>query len=509
MIFRIVTLAIWLIVGSQRPGEAAEIKVVTTSLCDVALSGRIQVDDATKLINLFKDPPNKSFPAEGLPPISAGGIAPPHRSRKFTRLCLDSPGGNFAEAVKLIKAILNFTRSSHALVTVVEAGKTCKSACALVFMAGRSEATETWPTISLRYMHPTAKVGFHGPLIPEIDEDVEPSLLAVAHRQGVRAVADLLDLDDDLYPRRLLTSFLRIPDYEFYDINTVDDAGRWGIRLFDYQSPKVLDTQQWLQLCQNLSDWQGQNKTEWAQRPDLALAARKEFASELKEMPSQKVSFARGVTWFTFGGFGPDADNRCTVKIERKSRDAIYVKFHKTAQPPEAFAARFQFIEQYPWDESNAEMQNAGDQAWRFYPPQRKLAEIQADIPRGDVWLGPYPDPSIDILTDGSWNFQGSSVAIEVKDRAWTITALSPSTGIQSGAILFKGVQNGEEVSGTAYVQSRNCAPRSFAVAGRIDDSRMFIFEGKPQRMRPRCGQHMDAEDGMLLFQFELRPLHY
>jgi len=63
---------------------------------------------------------------------------------------------------------------------------------ALVFMSGRRNVGDGY-MMTTRFMHPTAKLGFHGPFNGGEAESKDPQLLAKAQRAGVNAVADLVD----------------------------------------------------------------------------------------------------------------------------------------------------------------------------------------------------------------------------------------------------------------------------------------------------------------------------
>lgn len=76
---------------------------------------------------------------------------------------LASPGGSYSAGVKLADFFRNNT-----IATVVEAGDTCVSACAMAFLGGSS----FWPTGGIgtfidRTIEPGARVGFHSPYFTE------------------------------------------------------------------------------------------------------------------------------------------------------------------------------------------------------------------------------------------------------------------------------------------------------------------------------------------------------
>lgn len=82
-----------------------------------------------------------------------------HQDHRLRAVALDSPGGQIAEAMKIVGRIRGM-----GLVTVVPDGATCASACALVFAAG-----------TIKVVSPTAKLGVHGAANMHGEQDVQAS----------------------------------------------------------------------------------------------------------------------------------------------------------------------------------------------------------------------------------------------------------------------------------------------------------------------------------------------
>src|SRR5262245_30641935 len=82
-------------------------------------------------------------------------------------LCLNSPGGNFMEGLRIAKYLLTVA-ADHEVTTYVENGAACYSACALIFLAGRfnDRGGETYPA---RFLHVGGRLGFHAPYIDPSD----------------------------------------------------------------------------------------------------------------------------------------------------------------------------------------------------------------------------------------------------------------------------------------------------------------------------------------------------
>lgn len=198
--------------------------------CNVRLSGEIVEGDHTRLREIYdltgSGSQGKVF--------SGGQLAP-------SFLCLDSSGGSYAEALKIAK----FLTGSGAIATVVEAGRSCFSACAVIFMAGSNsfhlgQAPGRW-------LHVRGRLGFHAPFL---EKSKLPSRLSAddaitVYVSAQRAIAELIkafslsevDVDRQFFSRPWVRKslFLQMsltgPD-SLYEIDTIDRAGRWGIALF-------------------------------------------------------------------------------------------------------------------------------------------------------------------------------------------------------------------------------------------------------------------------------------
>ena len=150
------------------------------------------------------------------------------------RICLDSPGGSFAEGVRLARFLAGLS-------TGVDAGHRCESACFLAFMAGSFNRQEDRLIIPDRVMHPRARLGFHAPSIPTETRMFRPEEVTSAWKTALEAVAELirLRLDEPDYAFRdvLLDRLLRTGGDEMTYIETVGDAALYNITVFPVLLP--------------------------------------------------------------------------------------------------------------------------------------------------------------------------------------------------------------------------------------------------------------------------------
>src|SRR5262249_18532418 len=110
-------------------------------LCDIILDGAIATGDAKSIEQAF----------QGI----VGTVSPITIFPFF--LCLRSGGGDLREAVAIAEFLLR--AEGPTIETVVEDGRTCASACAVIFLAGRAPAARgAWPQ---RFLHPRGRLMFH------------------------------------------------------------------------------------------------------------------------------------------------------------------------------------------------------------------------------------------------------------------------------------------------------------------------------------------------------------
>lgn len=121
--------------------------------CIATMTGIIETGDLQKLKALRLDRlQRKTFWDDHYQDRSPG--------RTHITLCLNSDGGNFVEAIKIADHLI-----SEGIVTRIDAGARCLSACAWIFLGGTwLRITDTWEDqrYVARYLHVTGKLGLHG-----------------------------------------------------------------------------------------------------------------------------------------------------------------------------------------------------------------------------------------------------------------------------------------------------------------------------------------------------------
>lgn len=192
--------------------------------CAATLTGPIGDGDAEALKALITDL-RSAMEAEqrdalGLPPSE-----PVYTSFGTMRLCLDSPGGSLIEAIRMGDILY-----SEELGTGVARDKTCQSACAILFLAGTERLTGDGYTNPNRVLHATARLGFHAPSLVVPDNQYSKTQVEKAYRIAIAGLGELSkrkrswELSDDI-----LNTILTTPPSDMHFVETVFDAGKWGI----------------------------------------------------------------------------------------------------------------------------------------------------------------------------------------------------------------------------------------------------------------------------------------
>ncbi len=147
------------------------------------------------------------------------------------RLCLNSPGGNLYESL----VIVDFLRAAFAdLQTYVADGDLCASACSNLFLSGaHTFEGESYETIAMRAIAPTARLGVHAPriVLPDDGETYDAEEVAAVYDEAIRDSSLLFEfaqmVDDEGTP--YLTPYLyarsiESPPHDMYYVDTVADA---------------------------------------------------------------------------------------------------------------------------------------------------------------------------------------------------------------------------------------------------------------------------------------------
>ncbi|MBO9403083.1 YARHG domain-containing protein [Shimia sp. R9_3] len=174
------------------------------------------------------------------------------------RLCLNSPGGNMNEALH----ITEFLHSAFAdLQTYVADDDLCASACSLLFLSGaHTFEGESYETIAMRAIAPTAQLGVHAPRITGLDpntfyyaDDISQFYArAIKTSARIHRFAQITDDEGTPYLTPYLhTRSIETPDFDVYYVDTVADALLSQIPVTGVSYDVTLNTELITSICHN------------------------------------------------------------------------------------------------------------------------------------------------------------------------------------------------------------------------------------------------------------------
>lgn len=226
--------------------QAATITENDTSRCSVTLEGEIGAGDAQALYQIAErkgllEPPDSGEPSNS--PENA--------------LCLNSLGGSYLEG-RIMAEIVH----RYGITTRVEKDAVCFSACAFLFMAGRTRGYETDGTS--RYLDAKGRLGFHAPYL-QLDENEVFSGAELTSRMTTlnKILAEFIEFGSyssifdhrPMFSLALLGQMLSAGPDEMFEVRTIEDASRWGISLSGIPERRKIDENGLITACLNFQAW--------------------------------------------------------------------------------------------------------------------------------------------------------------------------------------------------------------------------------------------------------------
>ena len=302
------------------PTQAAEVGPGNAPVCELKLEGAIEAGDSEKLSAA----------------LSALGAAGGFDSRNVS-LCLNSLGGNYDEALKLMTTLLSVTN----VATVVDAGAECYSACAFLFLAGNAQRSEDGELAPNRTLDVRGTLGFHAPYLQTgTGTDVAAATIE-NFRRGVSAIAKMLEIDRrELIPRGLLAKALQVRSNELLYVDTIEKVGVWSIKLKGYKPPAALTSKMLDQACRNKDMWTNFSHTVLGRPADDTESLHGLRQSDFPEIrgSDEPIKLAGGRFRETLDLFGHEATNVCIIDVYSNEKNELYLSltmFPADQQQPE------------------------------------------------------------------------------------------------------------------------------------------------------------------------------
>ena len=302
------------------PTQAAEVGPGNAPVCELKLEGPIEAGDSEKL--------SAALHALG----AAGGF-----DSRNVSLCLNSLGGNYDEALKLMTTLLSVTN----VATVVDAGAECYSACAFLFLAGNAQRSEDGELAPNRTLDVRGTLGFHAPYLQTgTGTDVAAATIE-NFRRGVSAIAKMLEIDRrELIPRGLLAKALQVRSNELLYVDTIEKVGVWSIKLKGYKPPAALTSKMLDQACRNKDMWTNFSHTVLGRPADDTKSLHGLRQSDFPEIrgSDEPIKLAGGRFRETLDLFGHEATNVCIIDVYSNEKNELYLSltmFPADQQQPE------------------------------------------------------------------------------------------------------------------------------------------------------------------------------
>lgn len=238
-------------------------------------------------------------------------------------ISLDSPGGSFAEAVRLMTLF-----RERNIATYVGENADCLSACAVAFMAGTTSAVNS--RALSRTLHPTARLGFHAPsLSVPAGRQVESSELGRAYDVALRTMAELVDRMSDLdIPPSLISTMLATPPDDMFVLRTVDDTNRWKIDI-------DTDDRDWSPTAADIVN--ACNNTEWWREGLSAIESHDRSANYAIGQAEAMTRQSLGNATVSIVRVNEENGNTCFA-VPRNFRGTYLELFYSTSNPDDVVA---------------------------------------------------------------------------------------------------------------------------------------------------------------------------
>jgi hypothetical protein len=287
------------------PAQGAQLGPGRSGVCQLTLKGPIEEGDSDKLAKELD-------------------FAPLDRGIADARLCLDSPGGNYDEGLKLVTLVLKHTN----VATVIDRGAECYSACAFLFLAGNAQKSEDGELGPDRTLDVRGTLGFHAPYLTSATSTDATEATIENFRRGVSAIAKLLEIDRrELFPRGLLAKALQVGPEELLFVDTVEKAGVWSIKLKGYKLPAALSSHLLDQACRNKDLWTNFSHTVLgrpAEDPEELHGLRQSDFPEIRGS-NEPIKLAQGKHRETLDMFGYEATNFCVADVYLDSKKRLFL----------------------------------------------------------------------------------------------------------------------------------------------------------------------------------------
>ena len=228
----IAALGLWLtLIG---PAAALQLRLVNADPegCNARATGPIEPGDSARIARLLP-----------------GGSEGAQYFDAAPRLCFNSAGGDFIEAVEIAEYLRHTGISSH-----VAEGESCLGPCALAFLGGTRASFEGGVVRALdRSIHAAARLGFRAPGLELPDDDLTEDAVQQAFQQAQQATAAIFgSLNILSISRDFALAVFSVPG-DYLHVDTVARSIDAGIRVEGLRPlPDQMSQDQLREICERI-----------------------------------------------------------------------------------------------------------------------------------------------------------------------------------------------------------------------------------------------------------------
>lgn len=374
-------------------------------------------------------------------------------------LKLHSAGGSFLEAIRLGHEVRR-----RGIGTYVDDGAICLSACALVFMSGTQHLGDG-DTAPLRTLHYRGKLGFHAPYVDlksfaGVPDEALRSFLVQSYQTAISAASELTILAiEGRWRASLVRQMLETSANDFLIIDTVNEAGRWGIQVAGIPEAQIDDENLLRVACINFHLWDADAFSgEAISRSGAPLPADLELQKSLFEqwlgdnmnsrIEKETADLGVSLVFDTEMGDGPN----CTFYRDASGRIRETAGFARSEVWRDMFRSYYSVPGYMTLDEAHSRIVALAERSRGAHRSSPSLF-FRHNGSRMKLDLKPNP----------FGGYQAKIVYDEPKPGLSKI-------GIRSGTILFEGDVVGRRLEGRARIFSSKCGTIEYQVSGDAPD---------------------------------------
>ena len=313
---------------------------------------------------------------------------------------------------------------------------------------------------------------------------MDPAIVGRSYREGVEAVADLLDLNPILFPRSLLAEFLRVGQDKFLKIDEVGQLAAWNIGLTGYRRPTAITEKQMEHACTN----QRMRSDPQIYSVVSSFEPEPELASDPIPLSEKMVVRSEHLVEGVAG---------CTVRA-RLYGDVLFLLADTTSdeagQAPAQNDGEGDILTSKVSILASPVDPDSYTPAYFLFGPRTKVRTLKGGPAAAtQTTASPEATPAVPQVT--LWNHNGSTMRLEANAGTLSMTYEIPreamlQVGVRKGDNLFTCSRDGSKLSCTTRIFHPRCGKHDFAAVGIMsDDEKNIRIRGNAPGLDSECNE--------------------